>query len=384
MLRLQTLGSVFVAADSGQPLGGAASQRRTLALLAALAVAGEGGLSRDKIVGLLWPETDSERARHSLTQSLYAARRALEADDLFSVDADVRLNRQRIVCDVNELEAALDAGDLERGVALYAGPFLDGFFLSGAPEFEKWTSLQRWRLEARVAGALERLAEAEETKGDYRRAVEWRKRISAIRPLDSGITVKLMAALVETGDRAGALHHARVHELLLREQLDLEPDPAVLALARKLREPSQPVAAGAVDGETEPRRAAVVQDSSTVGPLDPATKPTSPLIAWVRTQRTRPWRVTAAAILVPAVLATVLLIREPRSTPPVAQPQLRQKVVVAPFRVAGATSSLGYLRDGIVELLSTRLADDTTARAVDAGAVLGAWESAGFNTAAAV
>ena len=126
MLRLQTLGSVFVAADSGQPLGGAASQRRTLALLAALAVAGEGGLSRDKIVGLLWPETDSERARHSLTQALYAARRALEADDLFSVNADVRLNRQRIVCDVNELEAALDAGDLERGVALYTGPFLDG------------------------------------------------------------------------------------------------------------------------------------------------------------------------------------------------------------------------------------------------------------------
>jgi tetratricopeptide (TPR) repeat protein len=68
----------------------------------------------------------------------------------------------------------------------------------------------------------------------------------------------------------------------------------------------------------------------------------------------------------------------------VAQAELRQKVVVAPFRVAGATSSLGYLRDGIVELLSTRLADDTAARAVDAGAVLGAWETAGFMRAAAV
>jgi tetratricopeptide (TPR) repeat protein len=57
---------------------------------------------------------------------------------------------------------------------------------------------------------------------------------------------------------------------------------------------------------------------------------------------------------------------------------------VAPFRVAGAASSLGYLRDGVVELLSTRLADDTAARAVDAGAVLGAWEDAGFRRAAAV
>ena len=48
-----------------------------LTLLSLLAVAGDGGLSRDKIIGLLWSETDAERARHSLTQTLYAARRAL-------------------------------------------------------------------------------------------------------------------------------------------------------------------------------------------------------------------------------------------------------------------------------------------------------------------
>ena len=384
MLRLQTLGSVFIAADA-QPLGGAASQRRTLALLAALAIAGEGGLSRDKIVGLLWPETDSERARHSLTQALYAARRALEADDLFTVNADVRLNRQRLLCDVNELEAALDSGDLERAVALYTGPFLDGFFLAGSPEFEQWSSLQRGRLEARVIEALERLAANAETEGDYRRAAEWRKRISTIRPLDSGNTVKLMAALVESGDRAGALQHARVHEVLLREQLDLQPDVAVLALAKKLREPSQPIAADTGDGGTEPGRAVPLQDISPVEPLDWVSTRRSPLTAWVLKKWTRPWRLTAAAILALGILAAaVTIIRGPRSAPTVAQPQLRQKVVVAPFRVAGAASSLGYLRDGIVELLSTRLADDTAARAVDAGAVLGAWEDAGFRRAAAV
>ncbi len=137
MLRLQTLGNVFVTGDSGAPLGGAASQRRTLALLATLAVAGEGGLSRDKLVGLLWPEANPERARHSLTQALYAARRALGADDLFLVNADIRLNGSLLSSDVQELEAALNRGDLEQAVALYNGPFLDGFFLSGSPEFEQ-------------------------------------------------------------------------------------------------------------------------------------------------------------------------------------------------------------------------------------------------------
>lgn len=374
-----------MAADSGQPLGGAASQRRTLALLAALALAGDGGLSRDKIVGLLWPETDSERARHSLTQALYAARRALEADDLFTVNADVRLNRQRLVCDVNELEAALDSGDLERAVALYTGPFLDGFFLSGAPEFEQWSSLQRWRLEARVAEALERLAEAAEAKGDYRRAAEWWKRISGIRPLDSGNTVKLMTALMQSGDRAGALQHARVHELLLREQLDLAPDAAVLALAKKLREPSQPLAADTGGGGTEPGRALRWQDALAVEFHGSASTRRIPLAVWIWRERSRPWRlITALILLLAVVAAAVTIVRGRRSPPVVAQPQLRQKVVVAPFRVAGAAASLGYLRDGIVELLATRLADDTAARAVDAGAVLGAWEGAGFTTAAAV
>jgi DNA-binding SARP family transcriptional activator len=403
---LRTLGSVFVVADSGEVLGGAAAQRRTLALLTVLAIAGEGGLSRDKIVGLLWPEADPERARHSLTQALYAARRALQADDLFTVSADIRLNRRRLICDVNELEAALDAGELEEAVARYTGPFLDGFFLSGSPEFEQWVSLQRGRLEARVAEALEHLAERAEAARDYRRAAEWRSRISVLRPLDAANVVRLMTALVESGDRAGALQHARVHELMLKEQLDLEPDLAVRELAKKLRDPSSPVPAPAEDPRSEPGQAlttGLAADKSTadtpnshdVSELLPqssspvessALSPTRrSLASWVMEKRSPALRLTAVLMLLVVLIGAALtIIRGRGSRSVVAQPQLRQQVVVAPFRVAGAASSLVYLRDGIVELLSTRLADDTAARAVDAGAVLGAWENAGFTTAAAV
>jgi tetratricopeptide (TPR) repeat protein len=59
-------------------------------------------------------------------------------------------------------------------------------------------------------------------------------------------------------------------------------------------------------------------------------------------------------------------------------------VVVAPFRVAGASPSLEYLREGLVELLSARLADDSSARSVDAGAVLAAWRAAGVGPSASV
>jgi serine/threonine-protein kinase len=208
-----------------------------VALVAALALAGEPGLSRDKLMGLFWPEVDSERARHSLTQALYAARRALGVNDLFKVGAEIRLNDERITSDVREFESALRSGDLRRAVELYRGPFLDGFFVTDSPEFEHWSSAQRERLLTKVAGALEQMASASEAGGDYRSAVEWRKQLVTLFPFDAATAVDLMTALARSGDRAAALQHAQRHAALLREELELDPDPVVEALAAKLKEP---------------------------------------------------------------------------------------------------------------------------------------------------
>jgi DNA-binding SARP family transcriptional activator len=165
---------VYVADESGTPMGGAAAQRRVLAFLSALAVAGDGGFSRDRVAALLWPDADTERARHSVTQALYAARRALRADDLFDAGSDIRLDRTVLTSDVQEFQSAVEQGELERAVALYQGPFLEGFFLSGSPEFEQWSSTQRARLEDDVVRALAQLATRAEDAGNVRAAVEWR------------------------------------------------------------------------------------------------------------------------------------------------------------------------------------------------------------------
>jgi len=202
-----------------------------------LAVAGEPGLTRDKLIGLFWPEVDAERARHSLTQALYSARRALGADDLLKVGPEIRLNGDRIASDVGDFESALRSGDLLRAVELYQGPFLDGFFVSDSPEFERWCSAQREQFQTKVAGALEELASVSERANDYRAAVEWRRRLAALFPLDAGSAVNLMTVLARSGDRAGALQYAQLHATLLREELDLEPDRVVEALAAKLRQP---------------------------------------------------------------------------------------------------------------------------------------------------
>ena len=142
MLRMRLLGGAVVERDSG-PAGGAAAQRKSLAVLALLVVSGERGVSRDKILAYLWPEGEPEKAAHRLTQILYAVRRDLDTDDLFLGSGELRLNPERFSSDVRELLAARHAGDLARAVELYAGPFLDGFFLTDAPEFERWVETKR-------------------------------------------------------------------------------------------------------------------------------------------------------------------------------------------------------------------------------------------------
>ena len=391
MLRLRTLGAVYLALADGAPLGGAASQKRALALLSALAASGDSGLSRDRLVALLWPEASEERARHSLTQLLYAARRAVSVDDLFLAESDIRLNPASITSDVGELDEAIARGDLEGAVELFQGPFLDGFYLSGSAPFEQWVEAHRARITERVADALEQLGNAAEAAGEPRRVVEWRRRLAAMRPLDAHAAVLLMNALAAAGDRAGALQHAALHATMLREELGLDPDPVVEELAEKLR---QPVAWTATTPdrslaavETAPRDASLEvahEASSRPATGDGSDVPGGRAIGvWKPPRRMRYRWLPGAALLAAAVMLVILVAWWNRRVP-VDALTVRQDVVVAPFRVTGANAALHYLREGMVELLSTRLADDTAARSVDAGAVLAAWRAAGLLTAADV
>ena len=127
-------------------MAGAAAQPRRLALLAMLGVAGERGLTRDKIIGFLWPDADEERARRALTQALYALRQDLGSEEAFLGVKDLRLNPEIISADVVEFRARDGCRVLERAVELYRGPFLDGFHLPGAEEFERWSEQERQSL----------------------------------------------------------------------------------------------------------------------------------------------------------------------------------------------------------------------------------------------
>ena len=127
MLRIKCLGQLSVVDDDGQPVAGAAAQPRRLAILALLARAGDRGLSREKVIGFLWPDSDEERARRLLSQAVYMLRRDLGSEDAIVGVRDLRIGSDVLTSDLGEFERALGARDYDHAAALNAGPFLDGF-----------------------------------------------------------------------------------------------------------------------------------------------------------------------------------------------------------------------------------------------------------------
>lgn len=234
MLHLSTFGGLSVTVGEA-PGGGAGRQRKTLALLALLASAGRSGLSRDKLIAYLWPEADAEHARGLLKQACYVLRRDLHAPDLLQGPTELRLNPTIIESDIQLFEAALERGDVSQAVGIYAGPFLDGFYLHDSADFEYWVEAQRDRLGRLFCEALEKLASAAAMQGDSRAAVGYWRRLSSLDPFNPRATLGLMHVLAAAGDLAGALEVAQEHQARFDKELDVGPDPAVVDLAEELR-----------------------------------------------------------------------------------------------------------------------------------------------------
>ena len=250
MFRLTTFGGVAIEGERG-PISGRASLRRRLALLVLLAASRDRGVPRDKLLAFLWPERDAEHGRHSLSQLVHAIRRELGADSITVGVDDLRLNRSCIWTDVGAFEDAIAQGQLETAIALYAGPFLDGFFLSDAIEFERWAEEERARLAREYAAALESLAAEAARRGDSQSAVKlWRRRL-ATDPLNAAVTMALMRSLVDVGDRAGAIQQGRIHSALLQQELGVVPDTEIASLIERLRTETPARSATAVPSHGE-------------------------------------------------------------------------------------------------------------------------------------
>ena len=233
MLRLITFGGVGLESDDGSAPPRLRPPR--LALLAVLAAAGERGVSRERIAGLLWPESDEQRASHSLRQARYALRSEIDLEIIRSEGSVLTLDSAAITSDVAEFHAALVGGDRRRAVSLVRGPFLDGFYVPGASDFERWVEDERARLAGAATSALLSLANEASQAGEHDAAVEWWRALTLRDPLSGRFALGYVKALAARGDRADALTFVRQHTAVVRRELEADPDPEIKRLEGELR-----------------------------------------------------------------------------------------------------------------------------------------------------
>jgi DNA-binding SARP family transcriptional activator len=239
MLSLKTLGGLGIESN-GHGLPPGTPRRRHLVLLALVGSYHPRGITRDKVLGYFWPESDTQHARNSLKQALYSVRQSLEMPLVACEGGVVRLDPRFIEVDAWQFQAALDRGDEVGAVGLYQGPFLDGCYLSGREELERWIDAERDRFARQYADAVRILAQCAEANGDSASAVVWWRRLTAADPLCSTAALGLMRALAAAGDPTAAREHAREHAAYVRTELGGPVAEAVVALANQLRSTPAP------------------------------------------------------------------------------------------------------------------------------------------------
>lgn len=372
---------------------GAPAQRHRLALLALLARAPRNVLSRETLMGFLWPELTTASARQLLNASVHELRKALGDAALVTEAGTLRLDPERVPIDTIEFEAAAAHGDLETAARLYTGSFLEGLALPEAVAFDHWCDGERDGLERAFHATLERLATQSSESGQHLRAVHWWRQRLGRTPGDGRVVVRLMEALAQAGDRAGALQVAESHATLLAREFDAERDPEVDALAGQLRRgeiraspqprggssPNAPqrgdhgvdefTPAAKRANTTDPREGDDSTAGTEIGPARPAFELLRFLLLLDSPSGHSKRRVAITIALASLLAIAAFLITRSDNTILAESPLVATRVVVAPFKNESGDSALAILgrlaahsiTDGLTRTLALEVVPTPTA-----------------------
>ena len=197
---LTTLGSIRITLD-GEEIDDLIRQKLRLALFVYLAV--EGVTSREGVAGIFWRDREPDRARHSLSQTLYSLRGTL-GDGWLDIHGDRLTVTAAVRVDVGEFERLAANGETGPALGSYSGPFVKTF-VSGIQEFDHWADRKRAtldRLHRRLRKeAVDGCVGSEDLPGAVSHARLW----ASMDVMDDEAQHRFIELLAASGERSNAL-----------------------------------------------------------------------------------------------------------------------------------------------------------------------------------
>lgn len=325
-----------------------------------------GRQNRATLCALFWPELDDARARRALNQALHYLRQELGDGSIERHGDDQVALAQHIWCDAIAFEEALDAGRYEEALLLYRGDLLDAVRAGDLVEFERWADDERTRLRGRAAEGAWILAE-QAAATDAETCLAWAQRAMELGPaLDERSIRRLIALYDRCGDRAAAIRVYERHAARLRDEFEVEPDPATVALMQSIRARAVEHPAPARADTRRVSRDAPVAAAPVASSSAPSTPPSSPP---AEAQRGRPRRRSRRRALALAVVGFVLAggtwaFLRPR-------PPQSGMVAVLPFSYSGAADQ-AHLAAAAARMVAANLDGANGLKSVDPAAIANA------------
>jgi len=272
-LRIETFGQFTIRhGDREVVLNG----RKARALLGYLALGESGQETRERLVGLLWSETEEGKARASLRQTLYEIREAFQAVgfDKFEADKHVaRLDRDALEVDLWDVMESAKRGEphpilLERDRVTES---LLRELETVDPSFRSWLLAKQQSLHNRLVVHLEDVLRGQADAAASRNEEQVARALMKLDPTHEEAARALIRARVAAGDMGGALGIYKALWKLLEDEYDVEPSKETQALIADVKMGHGPAT-------SPPPRDATASATGTTGglPLPIATKALSP------------------------------------------------------------------------------------------------------------
>lgn len=196
------------------------------ALIAYLVLTPSMKETRDRLVGLLWSETEDAKARASLRQLLHNLRETFDREGLpglFTDKVHVGLDNSVFVTDLDRALASIDRGD--PAAALANETCITNSFMRGCddvdPSFGNWLQIKRESVRQLLIRRLE--AQLGETSHPIETSKRLARALFQIDPTHETACQSLMRACIASGNAGAALAAYKRLWDTLEQEYDIEP-----------------------------------------------------------------------------------------------------------------------------------------------------------------